>query len=133
MSRSVEVSQELMNSTIRVVAQQGIYNATTKALSIDSNLGEVYIYRQFKSKDDLFREMFNSLDKELMNRIIRSVKEVIRNSTDVQTELKSVFNDFWCFCLSDKDKCLFLFSIILRIILSIRKRIVSKFTNCFKS
>ena len=47
MNRGVEVYQELMKSTIRVVAEQGIQNATTKALSIDSNLGEVYIYRHF--------------------------------------------------------------------------------------
>ena len=50
MSRGVEVRQELMKSTIRVVAEQGIQNATTKALSTDSNLGEVSFIVTLKTK-----------------------------------------------------------------------------------
>lgn len=50
MNRGIEVRQTLMNSAIRVVSVQGIQNATTKALSADSKLSEVYIYRHFKAK-----------------------------------------------------------------------------------
>ena len=45
MNRGIEARQTLMKSAIRVVSVQGIQNATTKALSADSGLSEVYIYR----------------------------------------------------------------------------------------
>ncbi len=48
MNRGSEVRQTLMSSAIRVVSVQGIQNATTKALSIESGLSEVYIYRYFE-------------------------------------------------------------------------------------
>ena len=107
MNRGIEVRQELMKSTIRVVAEQGIQNATTKALSIDSNLGEVYIYRHFKSKDHLFKETFDSLDKELMWIMLRSFRTINKTETDVRVGFKSIFHDFWRFCLSDRNKCSF--------------------------
>ena len=107
MNGDVEVRRELMKSTIRVVAEQGIQNATTKALSIDSNLGEVYIYRHFKSKDHLFKETFDSLDKELMWIMLRSFRTINKTETDVRVGFKSIFHDFGRFCLDDRNKCSF--------------------------
>lgn len=58
MNRGIEVRNALIKSAIRVVSAQGIQNAMTKALSLDSGLSEVYIYRFFESKDDLFKRTF---------------------------------------------------------------------------
>ena len=107
MNRGIEIRQELMRSAIRVVSTQGIQNATTKALSIDSELSEVYIYRYFQSKDDLFKQTFISLDKELMLLMKRALSHVNCRRTGLEEIFKSVFHEFWSFTLGDRDKCSF--------------------------
>ena len=106
MNRGIEVRQTLMNSAIRVVSVQGIQNATTKALSTDSKLSEVYIYRHFKSKDDLLEQTFYALDKELMFVMLNAVRH-LDTTQSVQKGFRSIFHEFWKFALGDKDKCSF--------------------------
>lgn len=108
MNRGNEVRQALMQSAIRVVSAQGISNATTKALSNDSGLSEVYIYRYFESKDDLLKQTFDTLDKELMFVMKESWSKIDASKNDgVNLGFKAVFHDFWRFTLSNKDKCSF--------------------------
>ena len=107
MNRGVEIRQELIKSAIRVVSVQGIQNATTKALSLDAKLSEVYIYRYFQSKDDLFKQTFDSLDKELMLVMKRSLMGVNCNNANIRDVFRSIFHDFWNFALCDRDKCSF--------------------------
>ena len=107
MSRGVEIRQEFIKSTIRVVSSQGIQNATTKALSLDAKLSEVYIYRYFQSKDDLFRQTFDSLDRELMLLMKRSLSRVNCNNANMKEAFRTVFHDFWNFTLGDRNKCSF--------------------------
>lgn len=94
MNRGSEVRQALMTSTIRVISAQGIQNATTKALSVDSGLSEVYIYRYFKDKEDLFQQTFDSLDKELIYVICKSYQNIERDHTDASIGFKNIFHDF---------------------------------------
>ena len=108
MNRGVEVRQTFINSAIRVVSVQGIQNATTKALSLDSGLSEVYIYRYFKSKEDLLKETFDSLDKELMYLMKKSISDIYKTENQsVEMGFKALFHDFWKFALGDRDKCSF--------------------------
>lgn len=108
MNRGIEVRQALMKSAIRVVSVQGIQNATTKALSVDAELSEVYIYRYFKSKDDLLKQTFDALDKELMYLMKKSLSTIDRTENEnVKLGFKAVFHDFWRFTLGDRDKCSF--------------------------
>ena len=93
MNRGVEARQTLMNSAIRVVSAQGIQNATTKALSIDSKLSEVYIYRHFKSKDDLLEQTFWALDKELMFVMKNSLKH-LDTTQSVKVAFRNLFHDY---------------------------------------
>ena len=109
MNRGNEVRQALIASAIRVVAAEGIQNATTKAVASAAELSEVYIYRFFKSKDDLFLRAFDAVDKELMHSTLASLNRVMSDgaSTGVKDKFKEVFHDFWRFALGDKDKCSF--------------------------
>lgn len=107
MNRGVEIRQELIKSAIRVVSVQGIQNATTKALSLDAKLSEVYIYRYFQSKDDLFKQTFGSLDRELMLVMKRSLLRVNCNNANMKEVFRTVFHDFWEFALGDRNKCSF--------------------------
>ncbi len=69
----------------------------------------IYIYRFFKSKDDLFKQTFDSLDKELMYLMMSSINKAKSSTLDSNMKLgfKTVFHDFWRFTLGDKDKCSF--------------------------
>jgi len=107
MNRGVEIREELIKSAIRVVSDQGIQNATTKAISLDSGLSEVYIYRYFQSKDDLLDQTFDSLDRELMLVMKRSLLRVDCNKVSIREAFKAIFHDFWTFALGDRDKCSF--------------------------
>ena len=107
MKRGVEIRQELIKSAIRVVSVQGIQNATTKALSLDAKLSEVYIYRYFQSKDDLFKQTFGSLDRELMLVMKRSLLRVNCNNANMKEVFRTIFHDFWEFALGDRNKCSF--------------------------
>ncbi|MBE6592894.1 MAG: TetR/AcrR family transcriptional regulator [Ruminococcaceae bacterium] len=107
MNRGSEVRGAFINSAIRVTADQGIQNATTKALSKDSGLSEVYIYRYFRDKDDLFRQAFYSLDKELTYVMISAFKKVDQQQTNVKSGFQAIYHDFWQFCLGDMKKCSF--------------------------
>ena len=107
MNRGVEIRQELIKSAIRVVSVQGIQNATTKALSLDAKLNEVYIYRYFQSKDDLFKQTFGSLDRELMLVMKRSLLRVNCNNANMKEVFRTIFHDFWEFALGDRNKCSF--------------------------
>ncbi len=109
MNRGSEVRQTLMRSAIRVVSVQGVQSVTTKAISVESGLSEVYIYRYFKSKDDLLKQTFDFLDKELMYLMMTSLKTIKSENANLNTKarLKTVYCDFWRFALGDKDKCSF--------------------------
>lgn len=107
MNRGHEVRHELIKSAIRVVSVQGIQNATTKALSLDAKLSEVYIYRYFQSKDDLFKQTFGSLDRELMLVMKRSLLRVNCNNANMKEVFRTIFHDFWEFALGDRNKCSF--------------------------
>lgn len=106
MNRGIEARQTLMKSAIRVVSVQGIQNATTKALSADSGLSEVYIYRHFKSKDDLLEQTFLALDRELML-VLKSSCNRLDTTQSIQACFQSIFHDFWHFALGDRNKCSF--------------------------
>lgn len=105
MKKGGVVRQEFINSAIRVAATKGLHNVTTKALSADSGLSEGYIYRYFKSKEDLLKETFFSLDKELSYQLSCSFKRIDNQVTDVREGFQTIFHDFWRFCLADRNKC----------------------------
>ncbi len=49
-----ELRRKLIDGTIQVIAQHGLDKATTKQISLATNINEVYIYRCFKDKEDMF-------------------------------------------------------------------------------
>ena len=50
--------QAFMESTVRVVARDGVEKATTKSIAAEAKLNEAYIYKCFSGKDELLGETF---------------------------------------------------------------------------
>ena len=100
------IRQNLIDSTIHVVATDGLEKASTKLISKNISTNEVYIYRCFADKEDMLLQAFSSLDEELFAVTMKHVK--IMNMAQMSFEERSRLYFFlvWEFLLGNKDKCL---------------------------
>ena len=103
-SRS-ELRQRLIDSTIAVVAKDGIDRATTKAISKQAGVNEVYIYRLFEDKYQLFQVIYDMLDDEMIGCLTKNLSVI--NTTDIPVNQKAwlFFSNCWDFLLGNKEKC----------------------------
>ena len=98
--------QKLIESAIHVVAAEGIHKATTKAISTHSGINEVYIYRLFEDKDDLFAQTFAFIDNELIKHILKYEPIMKIQGIDYKERCNIFFKSCWNSIL-DYDKCSF--------------------------
>lgn len=101
-----EIRQKLMESAIHVVATEGIHKATTKAIAAHSGVNEVYIYRMFEDKDDLFAQTFALIDSELIACILKYVPIMQMKGIDIEERCHIFFRSCWKNIL-DYNKCSF--------------------------
>lgn len=96
----------LLGSTISVIARDGLDKTTTRAIATEANLNEAYIYQLFDSKEDLFKEVFTTLDDELVSKILLHLPVMYMETMDFETRCQTLFFFCWRFILGNKDKCL---------------------------
>ena len=101
-----ELRQKLMESAIHVVAAEGIHKATTKAIAAHSGVNEVYIYRTFEDKEDLFAQTFSLIDSELIACILKYEPIMHMKGIDIEERCRMFFISCWKHIL-DYDKCSF--------------------------
>ncbi len=97
--------EKLMNSTISVVAKDGIYKATTKAISINADVNEVYIYRIFEDKEHLFKCVFDLLDNEMAECLSKYYPILEMTELPIEDRAWNFFSRCWEFLLGNKEKC----------------------------
>ena len=95
-----------MESAIHVVATEGIHKATTKAIANHSGVNEVYIYRLFEDKDDLFAQTFALIDSELIACILKYEPIMNMQGIEIEERCYIFFKSCWRNIL-DYDKCSF--------------------------
>ena len=100
------IRQKLMESAIYVVAAEGIHKATTKAIAAHSGVNEVYIYRTFEDKDDLFAQTFALIDSELIACILKHEPIMYMQGIEMEERCNIFFKSCWKNIL-DYDKCSF--------------------------
>ena len=98
--------QKLMEAAIHVVATEGIHKATTKAIANHSGINEVYIYRLFSDKDDLFAQTFALIDSELIACILKYEPIMKMQGIEIGERCYIFFKSCWRNIL-DYDKCSF--------------------------
>lgn len=101
-----EIRQKLMESAIHVVATEGIHKATTKAIAAHFGVNEVYIYRTFEDKDDLFAQTFALIDSELIACILKYVPIMHMKDIDIKERCHIFFISCWKNIL-EYNKCSF--------------------------
>ncbi len=101
-----ETRQKLIDGTIHVIARDGLDKATTKQIGNDTAINEVYIYRCFSDKEDMFSKTFDSLDEELVTVAMKNVCIMYMNELEFETRCRLFYSAVWRFILRNSDKCL---------------------------
>ena len=101
-----DLRQALIDGTIHVVAQNGFDKATTKAISAATGINEVYIYRFFENKEELFEKAFEYLDKQLVDKALLHIDVMYMQEMDYETRCRIYFLAIWRFLVGNKDEIL---------------------------
>lgn len=101
-----EMRFTLLDSTVKTIEQLGLDKATTRNISRRANLNEAYIYRIFNDKEDLFKETFAQLDREMVTFLQNELESVAEEETDLEAKYRPLFFAFWKYLLDNKGKCL---------------------------
>ena len=111
MKREAEVKELLIENAIHLIAEGGFEKATTKELTYcggslpDFKMNEVYIYRLFGSKENLYEAAFLRLDYELFYACKKSVDALGGFEVDTKERLYSFFLSAWHFALGNEERC----------------------------
>lgn len=111
MKKESIVQSILIDNTIHLIAKGGFEAATTRAITYsnksisDVKLNEVYIYRLFGGKEQLYAEAFEKLDSELFNEIKKDIDEFQNSDFSLEVKFKVVFMHLWRFMLQNEEHC----------------------------
>lgn len=105
--KTEEIRFALINSAIHTISEVGIDHATTKLLATNANVNEVYIYRIFGGKEQLFKEAFIYIDKEFAAAILKFLPITYKNNLNIKVRFCQLFKRIWRYALEDKERCSF--------------------------
>ena len=111
MRYEAEIKELLIENAIHLIAEGGFEKATTKELTHsggalpDFKMNEVYIYRFFGSKDNLYEAAFVSLDTELYVAFRDGVKAIGGFDDNTKEKLYDFFSRAWRFILGNEERC----------------------------
>ena len=110
-----EVKELLIHNAIYLIAKGGFEKATIKELTTCGGnlpgfkMNDVYIYRLFGSKENLYEAAFARLDSELFYNLRRSFKAANEYAAKESLGLKSAMLKFmelaWDFLMNDEERC----------------------------
>ena len=113
MKYEAEIRELLINNAIHLIADGGFEKATVKALSTCGGdlpgfkMNDVYIYRLFGSKEDLYRAAFARLDSELFHNVrkmLRAANEEV-GSSDQKVLIFTFLDNLWDYITHDQERC----------------------------
>ncbi len=75
MSKPNETRSNIMNVALKLFSEQGYYSTTTKQIANEAGVNEVTIFRNFKTKGNLFQETTQNYVKEIhVDEIVKTLK-----------------------------------------------------------
>lgn len=99
--------QTFIRSIVRVVARDGLERATTKAISVEADLNEAYIYRCFRGKEDLLAKALNMEDVNLARLLQELLPQIDRPEVSFKQGALELWKQVWAFILEEPDDCVF--------------------------
>ena len=101
-----DVQSRLIDRTIIVIAENGLDKTTTKAIVKGTDINEAYIYRYFSDKEDLLSRVFDTLDEELVAKVLQHLPVMYMRELEYELRCRVFFEAVWKFLLGNKEKCL---------------------------
>ena len=101
-----DVQSRLIDRTIIVIAENGLDKTTTKAIVKGTDINEAYIYRYFGDKEDLLSHVFDTLDEELVAKVMQHLTVMYMRELEYELRCRVFFEAVWKFLLGNKEKCL---------------------------
>ena len=111
MKRENETRALLISNAIHLIGESGFEGATTKELTKCGGdlpglkMNEVYIYRLFGSKEELYAAAFACLDQELLTAFQNAANTVGGFTADTENKLYTFFAMAWRFILGNEERC----------------------------
>jgi len=111
MKYEAEIKELLINNTIHLIADGGFEKATTKELTHcggdlpNFKMNEVYIYRLFGSKENLYEAAFLRLDNELYEAFQKGIVVITGCEGSVREKMYHFFLLAWPFILGNEERC----------------------------
>ena len=100
----------LLKSTVTVVAQVGIENASTRLIGKEAGFQDAFIYRYFNDKDHLLSQAYINENEKLMNILVNAIDGENRFIDEKPLEERSahVIQAAWKYLTENTDICKFL-------------------------
>lgn len=113
MKREAEIKELLINNTVRLIAEGGFEKATVKDITKcggdlpDLKMNDVYIYRIFGSKENLYKAAFARLDSDLFYEIRNAYQIAIadKSATCFRDIVFKFFEVAWKFIMGNEANC----------------------------
>ncbi|MBR5140664.1 MAG: TetR/AcrR family transcriptional regulator [Clostridia bacterium] len=106
-----EISELLISNAIKLIAEGGFEKATTKELTHCSGdlpgfkMNEIYIYRIFGSKENLYAAAFATLDKELFDAFKAAAISVGGFTHTSREKIYEFLAMAWSFIVGNEVRC----------------------------
>lgn len=101
------MKRNIMESTVRVVAREGLEKTTTRLISLESKLNEAYIYRCFENKEHLLAETFWNEDVRFAHQIQKSLPVMQMSGLTWEEKCFLLWNSCWGFIIKQPEDCRF--------------------------
>lgn len=93
----------LLDAVVRVAARDGLDHTTTKMIAAEVPCNEVYIYRNFGSKDGLLQAAFNRTDLRFVETVLHNLDVMEAPERTLEQRCRALWEPVWRFCLSSPD------------------------------
>lgn len=106
-----EIKTLLIENAIHIISEGGFEKATTRELTHcsgsrpDLKMNEVYIYRFFGSKEELYQEVFAKLDRELCSAFLNALAETGDFDGKTKEKLQGLFGRAWRYIIKNEERC----------------------------
>ncbi len=93
----------LLEAAVLVVSRDGLDHATTKAIAKEAACNEVYIYRNFGSKEGLLQAAFDRADIHFIQMVSKHLDVLDDRNMTLEQRCHALWQPVWAFCLSGPD------------------------------
>ena len=102
-----DTAAALLDSTVRVIARDGLDKASVRTISADCNVPNPYIYQFFRDKDDLFVSAFSREDAEIEAEFDKTFSSVFSSIPDRAERCQILWLRLWNHMMSHREQIQF--------------------------